>query len=159
MFEVSLFLSLQSCLSCFWSLPSVSEVGLVSCESFTGGGIVPVFWWVDLNFFPTDGQGHVRGVLWGLYWCSMTLLGLFANGRDCVPVLLVVWHRSLALCAPGSWAESRHWFWWCNIPRGQDLSDCPLSWTCSHPRVSGLTFGLGTKTPQIIHHSNKKELF
>ena len=44
----------------------------------------------------------------------MTLLGLFANGRVCVPVLLVVWHRSLALCAPGSWVESRHWFWWCN---------------------------------------------
>lgn len=43
--------------------------------------------------------------------------------------------------------------------RGQDLSDCALSWTCSHPRVSGLNFGLGTKIPQIIHHSNKRELF
>ena len=64
--------------------------------------------------FSNDGQGHVRGVLWGIYGLSMTLSGPLANERVCVPVLLVVWHRILALCSPGSWVESRHSFWWCN---------------------------------------------
>ena len=68
MFEVSLFLRLQSCLSCFWFLPSLSEVGLVSCESFMVGGIGSCVLVGGPEFFPTDGQGHVRGVLWGYLW-------------------------------------------------------------------------------------------
>ena len=54
---------------------------------------MPVFWWwmrLDLVFLV--GRTASGGVFWGVCELSMVLGSLSANGWDCVPVLLVVWH-------------------------------------------------------------------
>ena len=51
-----LFFSGCSCLSCFWSLPSLSEVGLASCESFMVGGIGSSVLVGGPEFFPMMGR-------------------------------------------------------------------------------------------------------
>ena len=53
---------------------------------------MPVFWWVELDLVFVVGRATSVGVFWGICELSMILGSLCANGRGCVPVLLVVWH-------------------------------------------------------------------
>ena len=46
---------------------------------------------LDLVFLV--GRTAAGGVFWGVCDLIMTLGSLSANGRGCVPILLVVWHR------------------------------------------------------------------
>ena len=54
---------------------------------------MPVFWWMRLGLVFLVGGTTSGGVFWGVFGLIMILGSLSANGCDCVPVLLVVWHR------------------------------------------------------------------
>ena len=53
---------------------------------------MPVFWQTRLDLFFLVGRTESGGVFWGVCELIMILGSLSANGWDCVPVLLVVWH-------------------------------------------------------------------
>ena len=53
---------------------------------------MPVFWWMRLDIVFLVGRTASSGVFCGVCELSMILGSLSANGRVCVPVLLVVWH-------------------------------------------------------------------
>ena len=63
---------------------------------------MPVFWWMRLDLVFLVGRSKSGGVFWGVCELSMILGSLSANGWDCVPVLLVVWHggSSIGACWP-----------------------------------------------------------
>ena len=63
---------------------------------------MPMFWWVGLDLVPLVGRAASGGVSWCVCELSLTLGSLSANGRGCVPVLLVVWHgaSSTVACLP-----------------------------------------------------------
>ena len=58
---------------------------------------MPVFWWVGLDLVFLVGRAASGGVFWGVCDLIMILDSLSTSGFCCVPVLLVVWHRCLAL--------------------------------------------------------------
>ena len=65
---------------------------------------MPVFWWMRLDLVFLLGRIMSSGVFWGVCELSMMLGSFSANGWDCVPVLLVVWHGVLS---PGTcWSLS-----------------------------------------------------
>ena len=72
---------------------------------------MPVLWWVELSLFPLVGRAASGRVFWGVCELSMTLGSLFADGWDCVPVLLVVWCEVSStgtcrqLAGAGSWCR------------------------------------------------------
>ena len=52
---------------------------------------MPLSWWMRLDLVFLLGSTVSGCVFWGV--CELTMiLGIFANGWVCVPVLLVVWH-------------------------------------------------------------------
>ena len=51
-----------------------------------------MFWWVGLYLVLLVGRAVSGGLFWSVCELSMTLGSISANGWDCVPVLLVVWH-------------------------------------------------------------------
>ena len=53
---------------------------------------MPVFWWMRLDLVFLVGRTVSGGVFWGVCDLILILGSLSANGRSCVPVLLVVWH-------------------------------------------------------------------
>ena len=53
---------------------------------------MPVFWWMRLDLVFLVGRTASRGVFWAACDLIMILGSHSANGWDCVPVLLVVWH-------------------------------------------------------------------
>ena len=53
---------------------------------------MPVFWWMRVELVFLVGRTASSGVFWGVCGLIMVLATLSANGLDCVPVLLVVWH-------------------------------------------------------------------
>ena len=48
-------------------------------------------WWLELSHFPLIVRATSGDVFWGIFEFSMALGSLSAEGRACVPVLLVVW--------------------------------------------------------------------
>ena len=67
---------------------------------------MPVFWWMRLDLVFLVGRSMSGGVFWGVCGLIMILGSLSANGWGCVPVLLVVWHSTIAcwsLSEAGSW--------------------------------------------------------
>ena len=70
---------------------------------------MPVFWWVGLDLVFLVDQATSGGVFWGVCELSMILCSFSANGWDCFPVLLFVWHGAYSpgVCWPlggaGSW--------------------------------------------------------
>ena len=50
----------------------MGEVGPVACAGFLVGGLVPVFWWVELDLVPLIGRATSGGVFWGVCELSMT---------------------------------------------------------------------------------------
>ena len=54
---------------------------------------MPVFWWMRLGLVFLMGRTTSRRVFWGVCDLIMILGSLFANGWDCVLVLLVVSRR------------------------------------------------------------------
>ena len=69
----------------------MGEAGPVACVGVQAVGLVPPFWWVELDLVPLMDRAASGGVFWGVCELSMALGILSANGWDCVPVLLVVW--------------------------------------------------------------------
>ena len=69
---------------------------------------MPVFWWMRLDLVFLVDRTTSGGVFWGVCDLIMTLGSLSANGRGCVSVLLVFWHRvsSPVACWSLSGAES-----------------------------------------------------
>ena len=60
---------------------------------------MPVFWWMRLDLVFLVGRTASGGVFWGICELSMTLGSLSANGRGCVTLWLVVWHRASSTVA------------------------------------------------------------
>ena len=54
----------------------------MSCESFLGGGLVPLLWWMELK-----GSTVSSSVCSGVYGFDMALGSPSANGQGCVSVL------------------------------------------------------------------------
>ena len=64
---------------------------------------MPVFWWMRRDLVFLVGRSASGGVFLGV--CDFIILGsLSASGWDCVPVLLVVWHR--VSCTVACWSLS-----------------------------------------------------
>ena len=63
---------------------------------------MPVFCWVGLDPVFLMGRAAPGGLFWVVCELSMILSSLSANGWDCVPGLLVVWHgaSSTGACRP-----------------------------------------------------------
>ena len=55
-------------------------VGPMLCESFFIRGLVPVFWWMELDLVSLRGSTMPSGVLWGVCELGMTLGSLTVNG-------------------------------------------------------------------------------
>ena len=53
---------------------------------------MPVFWWMRLDLVFLVHRTMSDDVFWGVCEIIMILGSLSANGWDCIPVLLVVWH-------------------------------------------------------------------
>ena len=70
---------------------------------------MPVFWWMRLGLFFLVGRSMSGGVFWGVCGLIMIFGSLSANGWDCVPVLLVVWHRVSSTVACQSLSEGGSW--------------------------------------------------
>ena len=87
----------------------MAKVGSVGCVGFLVEGIVPVFWWMRLDLVFLVGRSTSGGVFWGVCGLIMILGSLSANGLDCVPVLLVVWHR--VSCTVVCWLLSEAGSW------------------------------------------------
>ena len=62
---------------------------------------MPVFWRMKLNLVFLVGKTASGGVFWGVCDLILILGSLSANGWDCAPVLLVVWHRVSSTVACG----------------------------------------------------------
>jgi len=71
-------------------------------------GLVSVFWWVKLNFVSLKGKVASSGLFWDVCGFCMALDRLSTNGKDGVPILLMVWHEgsSIGACCPldGAWS-------------------------------------------------------
>ena len=67
---------------------------------------MPVFWWMRLDLVFLVGTSTSGGVFWGVCGLIMILGSLSANGRGCVPVLIVVWHRVSSTVACWSLSEA-----------------------------------------------------
>ena len=70
---------------------------------------MPVFWWMRLDLVVLVGRSMSGGVFWVVCGLIMILGSLCANGLDCVPVLLNVWHR--VSCTVSCWSLSGAGFW------------------------------------------------
>ena len=66
------------------------EVGPAPCKGFLVGGLFSVFWCLDLNLISLKGGATLSVVLYGFCELGMALGSLSANGKGCVPVLLLV---------------------------------------------------------------------
>ena len=70
---------------------------------------MPVFWWMRLDLVFLVCRSTSGGVFWGVCGLIMIFGSLSGNVWDCVPALLVVWHRvsstvaCWSLSAAGSW--------------------------------------------------------
>ena len=60
---------------------------------------MPVFWLKKLDLVFLVGRNTSDGMFWGVCDLIMILGRLSANRWDCVPVLLVVWHRGSSTVA------------------------------------------------------------
>ena len=67
---------------------------------------MPVFWWMRLDLVFLVGTSTSGGVFWGVCGLIMILGILSADGRGCVPVLLVFWHRVSSTVACWSLSEA-----------------------------------------------------
>ena len=67
---------------------------------------MPELWWMRLDLVFLVGTSTSGGVFWGVCGLTMILCSLSANGRGCVPVLLVAWHRVSSTVACWSLSEA-----------------------------------------------------
>ena len=58
------------------------------------GGLMPVFWWMELDLVSLRGTAESSSVFWGVYGLGIALGSLSANGQGCVSVLLMIWHEA-----------------------------------------------------------------
>ena len=86
----------------------MGETGPVPSGFLVLGGLVPVFWWMDLGLVSLKGSVTSNTVFWGTYRFGMALGSLSIWGQFCVPILLNVWHEasSTGACWPlgGAWS-------------------------------------------------------
>ena len=69
-------------------------------------GLMPVFWWIELDLVPLKGSSRSNSVFSGIYGLGMALGSLCANVWGCVPVLLKVWCEVSSTGACLSWGEA-----------------------------------------------------
>ena len=55
-------------------------------------GLMPVFWWIELDLVPLKGSSRSNSVFSGIYGLGMALGSISANRQDYFPVLLKDWH-------------------------------------------------------------------
>ena len=48
------------------------------------GGLMPVFWWMELDLVSLRGTAESSSVFWGVYGLGIALGSLSANGQGCV---------------------------------------------------------------------------
>ena len=48
------------------------------------GGLVPVLWWMELDFVSLRGTAESSSVFWGVSGLGIALGSLSANGQGCV---------------------------------------------------------------------------
>ena len=48
------------------------------------GGLMPVFWWMELDLVSLRGSAESSSVFWGVYGLGIALGSLSANGQGCV---------------------------------------------------------------------------
>ena len=70
---------------------------------------MPVFWWMRLDLVFLVGRSTSGGVFGGVCGLIVILGSLSAHGWDCVPVLLVVWHRVSSTVACWSMSAAASW--------------------------------------------------
>ena len=70
----------------------MGKVGSVPCIGFLVEGTGACVLVDEVGSCPSGGQNHVWWCVWGACDLIIILGSLSANGWDCVPVLLVVWH-------------------------------------------------------------------
>ena len=130
-------------------------------------GLVPLFWWVDLDLLSLKGSAVSSAVFWGVRGLGMALGSLSASGQCCVTILLQglawgIWHCSLLTFGWGlvlvlSWQRLGE-LSLINVSWGQEFSGGPPSWTwVSHLGASGLTPYCSTKTTQATQQRRERE--
>ena len=70
----------------------MGKVGSVGCVGFLVEGTGACVLMDESGSCLSGGRTMSSGAFWGVYELIMILGNLSANGWDCVPVLLVVWH-------------------------------------------------------------------
>lgn len=70
-------------------------------------GLLPVFWWLELDLVLLKGSAISRGVFWCVCELGMALGSVSANGQDCVPSLLMIWYE--ASCTGNFWPLGGAW--------------------------------------------------
>ena len=72
------------------------------------GGLVSVFWWMELDRVSLKGSAVSSSVFWGVYELGMFGGSLSANVQVCAPTLLNIWHEASGTraCRPWSGAWS-----------------------------------------------------
>ena len=72
------------------------------------GGLVSVFWWMELDRVSLKGSAVSSSVFWGVYELGMFGGSLSANVQVCAPTLLNIWHEASGTraCRPlsGAWS-------------------------------------------------------
>ena len=86
----------------------IPRVGPVPNEVFLTGGLVFVFWWMELDLVSLKGSAVSSSVFWSVYELGVFWGSLSANGQVCVPTLLKIWHEATGTraCRPlsGAWS-------------------------------------------------------
>ena len=72
------------------------------------GGLVSVFWWMELDLVSLKGSAVSSSVFWGVYELGMFGGSLSATGQVCALTLLKIWHEASGTraCRPLSGASS-----------------------------------------------------
>ena len=72
------------------------------------GGLVSVFWWMELDLVSLKGSAVSSSVFWGVYELGMFGGSLSATGQVCALTLLKIWHEASGTraCRPlsGAWS-------------------------------------------------------
>ena len=73
---------------------------------FRLGRLPPTFFWMELDLVSLKVSALFSSVFWSVYGLGMVLGILSANRQSCVPVLLMIVVRHLALKLAGFWVGS-----------------------------------------------------
>ena len=86
----------------------MNGIGPVPCEGFLVGGLIPMFWRMELDLVSLKSSVMSSSVFWGVYGFGMVLGSLSANVQGCVPIFLRKCHGvfHIGACWQLGWAWS-----------------------------------------------------